>query len=217
MRRRMAIGRTIIVFISVAAITVAGIGVAVAAIRPNPGLPSSLASSSSSQTIATTTSSTSSAASTETVGLQRSGPISNYPAAWGIYSSCPGFSTQGEIATASNLSNVTYPDSWNTTTIETLSQVYESIVESSTFANTASGHGWVVYSWSFEQGDSPDLPSYIVGNFILTNATSPNGYVTAYYEVPNGNVTVSSLTTTLTVWCNTSAPNDGTSSTTTQG
>src|SRR5450759_2447741 len=127
--------------------------------------------------------------STEATGLQRSGPISTYPAAWGLYSSCPGFSTQGNTTTLSNLSIVTYPNSWNTTTIVTLDQVYESIIGSSAFAQTASGHGWVVYSWVFDQGGSTNMPPYsndIIGYFILTNETSPNGYVTAYYDIQNG-------------------------------
>lgn len=136
--------------------------------------------------------------------LPRSGPISRYPAAWGIYSSCPGFSKQGNTTTLNGLTSVSYPNSWNTTTIVTLAQVYDSIIDSSAFAGVASGHGWVVYSWFFVQGGSNNPFSNgdtIVGFFILTNGVSPNGYVTAYYDIQNGDVSIGSLTTTVTVVC----------------
>jgi len=145
--------------------------------------------------------------------LQRSGPISTYPAAWGLFSSCPGFPTQGNITTL-GLGNVTYPNSWNTTTIVTLNQVYESIISSSVFTNVSSGHRWVVYSWSFIQGSSSNLSpnsTDIVGYFILTNAYAPDGYVTAYYNIENGSGALSSVSTTVTVYC----PSFSTSSITT--
>jgi hypothetical protein len=134
----------------------------------------------------------------------RSGPISTYPAAWSIYSSCPGFQHTGNTTTLSNLSTIAYPDSWNTTTVVTLSQVYQDIIGSSAFATISAGHGWVVYSWSFIQGGSTNMPpnsNDIVGYFILTNGASPNGYVTAYYNIQNGSVAVSALATTVTVSC----------------
>jgi len=145
--------------------------------------------------------------------LQRSGPMSTYPAAWGLFSSCPGFPTQGNITTL-GIGNLTYPNSWNTTTIVTLYQVYESIIDSSDFANATSGTGWVVYSWYFVRGGSNNpFPSgnTIVGNFILTNSIEPDGYVTAYYNIVNGSVALSAVTTTVTVYC----PSFSTSSTTT--
>jgi hypothetical protein len=42
----------------------------------------------------------------------------------------------------------------------------------------------------------------IVGFFILTNGTTPNGYVTAYYDIQNGAVAVG-YETTVTVACST--------------
>jgi hypothetical protein len=140
-----------------------------------------------------------------TTHLPRSGPISTYPASWSIYSGCPGSNTQGNTTTL-GLGRITYPNSWNTTTIVTLTQVYDSIIGSSAFVNATSGHGWVVYSWFFAQGGSnnpfPD-GNTIVGFFILTNGVSPNGYVTAYYDIQNGEVSLStpSTTVTLTVVC----------------
>ena len=140
-----------------------------------------------------------------TTHMPRSGPISTYPASWGIYSGCLGANTQGNLTTL-GLGRITYPNSWNTTTIVTLTQVYGSIIDSSAFVNASSGHGWVVYSWNFVQGgsDSPFPSDYtIVGFFILTNGVSPNGYLTAYYDIQNGEVLLStpSVTSTLSVVC----------------
>jgi len=141
----------------------------------------------------------------DTTTLPQSGPISTYPASWGIYSGCPGVNTQGNTITL-GLGRITYPDSWNTTTIVTLTQVYDAIIGSSAFVNVASGHGWVVYSWYFVQGGSNNpFPNgnTIVGFFILTNGASPNGYVTAYYDIQNGEVSLStpSMTSTVSVVC----------------
>ena len=106
----------------------------------------------------------------------------------------------------SGLTSVSFPNSWSTTTVVTLTQVYDTIIDASAFVNVASGHGWVVYSWNFVQGgsDSPFPSDYaIVGFFILTNGVSPNGYVTAYYDIQNGEVSLSTprVTSTLSVVC----------------
>jgi hypothetical protein len=125
---------------------------------------------------------------TSTAELPRSGPISTYPASWGIFSGCPGVNTHGNTTTI-GLGRTTYPNSWNTTSIVTLTQIYDSIIGSSAFVNASSGHGWVVYSWVFVYGGSTSMPPFsydIIGYFILTNGVSPNGYVTAYYDIQNG-------------------------------
>jgi len=145
-----------------------------------------------------------------TTTVPRSGPVSTYPASWGIYSGCPGVNTQGSTTTLNGLTSMSYPNSWNTTTIVTLTQVYDTIIGSSAFVNVVSGHGWVVYSWDFRQGGSNNpFPNgnTIVGFFILTNSDSPNGYVTAYYDILNGDVSLSTpgVTSTLTVVCSSSA------------
>lgn len=129
-----------------------------------------------------------------TTNLSRSGPISTYPSAWGFYSSCPGFNTEGNTTTLVD----------NTTTLATLTQVYGSITSSSAFTSVAYGHGWVVYSWVSNDGGSGNMPPYsidIIGYFILTNGVSPNGYVTAYYDIQNGQVSVGSETATVTAVC----------------
>ena len=140
---------------------------------------------------------------TSTTELPRSGPISTYPAAWGFYSSCPGFNAQGNTTTL-GLTPEEYPNSWNTTKIVTLTQIYDSIIDSPAFASVTSGHGWVVYSWVSDEGGSGNMPPYsndIIGYFILTNGVSPNGYVTAYYDTQDGGVSIGSETTTVTVVC----------------
>jgi len=132
--------------------------------------------------------------------LPRSGPISTYPASWGFYSSCPGFNTKGNTTTLVSVDNTTTPAH--------LAQVYGSIIASSDFTSVTSGHGWVIYSWVSNEGGSGNMPPYsndIIGYFILTNGVSPNGYVTAYYDIQNGQVSVGSETTTVTVVCPTVA------------
>jgi hypothetical protein len=140
---------------------------------------------------------------TSTTYLPRSGPISTYPAAWGFYSSCNGFNSKGNTTTL-GLGSVAYPDSWNTTYVVTLTQVYGGILNDPSFARATLGHGWVVYSWVFNEGGSGNMPPYsndIIGYFILTNGVSPNGYVTAYYDIQNGEVTIGNPTKTVTVVC----------------
>lgn len=142
--------------------------------------------------------------SSGTAAVRRSGPISTYPAAWGIFSSCPGQPKTGNITTFSNLSTNPYPDSWNTTKVVTLGQVYQAIISSPTFMDTTSGHGWVVSWWNFIPGASTDFPPDspdIVAYFIMTNATSPNGYVWAFYDIQTGAVANSSLETYAEVNC----------------
>jgi hypothetical protein len=135
-------------------------------------------------------------------GLQGTGPISSFPAAW--VASCPGQNTEGNTSTFSNLSQVAYPDSWNTTRVVSLAQIYGGIINSSAFMSVASGHGWVVSSWAFDEGGSSNEPpgsNDIIGYFIMTNGTSPNGYVAAYYDIQTGGVTIGTYQTTLTVEC----------------
>src|SRR2546427_8380989 len=72
--------------------------------------------------VATSTSAEQTAAKT-----QRSGPISTFPASWTSFCDPK---VKGNTTTKSNLSNVTYPDLWNTTTVVHLAQVYQTIVDS---------------------------------------------------------------------------------------
>lgn len=47
----------------------------------------------------------------------------------------------------------------------------------------------------------PPYSNDIIGYFVLTNGATPNGYVTAYYDIQNGQVSVGSETATVTVVC----------------
>ena len=47
----------------------------------------------------------------------------------------------------------------------------------------------------------PPYSNDIIGYLILTNGVSPNCYVTAYYDIQNGDVSIGSVTTTVTVVC----------------
>jgi hypothetical protein len=129
--------------------------------------------------VATRTSAEQTAAKT-----QRSGPISTFPAYWTSFCDPK---VKGNTTTKSNLSNVTYPDLWNTTTVVHLAQVSQTIVDSPAFVNVSTGHGWVVASWYFGERSGPVRPGYdIFGFFVLTKDGSPDGYVTTYYEILNG-------------------------------
>lgn len=137
-------------------------------------------------------------ASSSTATLRRSGPVSTFPAAWNPWSSCPGEPDTGNITTVDGLSTVSYPGSWNTTKVVTLGQVYQDIIGSANFTDAASGHGWVVFSWDFIPGASTNIPVNspdITAYFILTNSTSPIGYVYAYYDIRTGGVTMGPVDT----------------------
>ena len=220
MHRRTAVG--IPAFVAAIVVTAVVVAAAIFAAAPFkaaftktvPEISASIQTTTPAQTTTLTQVSTQTTTTTVTVvpttssfststGLQRSGPISTYPAAWSMYSVCPGFPKSGNTTTLTALPS-TYPNSWNTTTLVTLGQVYQDIITSSAFANIAPGHGWVVYSWGFIQGGNFVMPpnsNDIVGYFILTNTTSPNGYVTAYYDTQTGGVALSALETTVTVAC----------------
>ena len=120
--------------------------------------------------------------------LQRSGPVNTFPASWTSFCNVD---VKGNTTTVNSLAGVVYPDLWNTTTTVSLTEVYQRIVDSPAFMNVSSGHGWVTASWGFGERSGPVYPGYdIFGFFVLTNGTSPDGYVTAYYGILNGRVSV---------------------------
>ena len=147
---------------------------------------------------------TTSSFSTST-GLQRSGPISTYPACVEYVPSLPRLPQVREY-NHPNSAAWHLPNSWNTTTRVTLAKSTKTSSPHPAFANIAPGHGWSSpNSWGFIQGGNFVMPpnsNDIVGTyFILTNTTSPNGYVTAYYDTQTGGVALSVLETTVTVAC----------------
>jgi len=140
--------------------------------------------------------------STESAGLERSGPISTFPIAW--MSSCSGENTEGNTSTA-YVGMEGYPGTGNATIIPTLEHAYDSIVNSAAFMNVTSSRGWIVASWEYLPGAGTNIPpgsNDIVGLFILINGTSPNGYVMAFYDTQNGGVAVS-YQQNLTIACST--------------
>lgn len=177
--KRAAIGKTGVIIAIVVIIIVAAIGLEMQtkAVAPN----------------ASDSTLTSSGVGT----FKGSGPVSTFPAAWSPWSSCPGEPNSGNVTTVLNgLSTTTFPDSWNTTSIVTLGQVYQDIINSPAFMRTVSEHGWVVFSWNFIPNASTNLPPNtpdVVAYFILTNATSPSGYVSAFYDIQTGGVAMSSV------------------------
>jgi hypothetical protein len=76
-----------------------------------------------------------------------------------------------------------------------LSQVYSSIVNSSSFKTASSGHKWVTTNWSVQEDSgagSSDV--YVVGQFVTFASgifgDSPEQYITAYYNLGTGTVNV---------------------------
>ncbi len=119
----------------------------------------------------------------------RSGPISTFPASWicsdGAFSA-PSNISSGSRTTTNELSGIVYPDLWNTTTRVSLVDVYATIIHSPAFVNVSSGDGWVTTSWWFDSAIEHDIH----GEFILTNGTSPVGYVSVSYDILNSKVTI---------------------------
>lgn len=123
---------------------------------------------------------TSLSGSSSSPSVERSGPISTYPASW---TDACGLPVHGNLTTSesfmSSAANIT------------LSQVYSNIVNSASFKNVSVGLGWVTTSWSMQEDSGPSGSyGYVVGQFVLLNANQPDGYVQANYNLETGAVTV---------------------------
>lgn len=113
-------------------------------------------------------------------GPERSGPISTYPRSW--YDAC-GLPVQGNATTIVN----ELPTGLNIT----LAQVYSAVVNSASFKNISVGLGWVTTSWTNQEDSGPiGSHQYVTAQFVLLNASAPDGYVQANYNVVTGGVGV---------------------------
>jgi len=113
-------------------------------------------------------------------GLERSGPLSTWPASW---TDACGLPVSGNDTT--NVSEL--PTGVNAT----LSQVYSDIVNSASFKNVSTGLGWVTTSWGNQEDSGPSGSyTYVVAQFVLLDASGPDGYVQANYNVATGGVTI---------------------------
>ena len=122
--------------------------------------------------------------STPTGTLFRSGPISTFPVSW--LSPC-NQSASGNVTTGTylGLNSSSALDHIN------LDQVYQQILNSSTFPYRSVGHGWVVAEWYEIGGSGSDAGGgQVVGYFILTSDGVPSGYIHAFYDPLSGTTTM---------------------------
>jgi hypothetical protein len=117
-----------------------------------------------------------------------SGPISTFPASWGApcaRSDYGGMTTHNDIQSglpyAIGVANFT------------LSQIYSSIVNSSSFKTASSGQKWVTTGWNLVlDSDGGNSTVYVVGQFVTFASgifgDSPEQYITAYYDLGTGAV-----------------------------
>jgi hypothetical protein len=123
---------------------------------------------------------TSLSGASSTSGVERSGPISTYPASW---TDACGLPVQGNLTTNESF----IPSSTNIT----LNQVYSDIINSANFTHVSVGLGWVTTSWSIQEDSGPGYSyEYVIGQFVLLNASHPDGYVQGNYNLETGAVTV---------------------------
>ena len=120
-----------------------------------------------------------------TGNMERTGPISSFPASW--------LDPCNQSATG-NVTTATYLDLNSSSVLDhiNLEQVYEQIVNSSSFAYRSVGNGWVVTQWD-EAGESAGGAApvvQVVGTFMLTNGGAPSGYIYAFYNPTNGTVAI---------------------------
>jgi hypothetical protein len=116
---------------------------------------------------------------------ERSGPISTWPASWTDFCRLHATGTRttdNEILTGPGHA---LPES--------LDQIYDSIVNSTSFKNASAGHGWVTIYWGLqEDGDA----GYAVGQFLLLFGNLPEGVIQAFYNLDTMAVSVAIVTGT---------------------
>jgi hypothetical protein len=120
-----------------------------------------------------------------TGNLERTGPISSFPASW--------LDPCNQSATG-NTTTMAYLGLNSSSVLDhiNLEQVYGQIVNSSSFAYQSVGNGWVVTQWD-EAGESASDTTpvvQVVGTFILTSGGAPSGYVYAFYNPVNVTVAI---------------------------
>jgi len=130
---------------------------------------------------------------------RQSGPISTFPAWW--VATCNRVVTGDMVTEAGGLADATSILGHNIT----LDQVYEAIINSSTFIQLSQGHGWVVAEWNSGYGGGGYPGNYtaieqVTGLFVLTSCGAPAGYIDAYYDLLTGTAS-SYFTSFLTTSC----------------
>ena len=154
----------------VVVVIISGGAVALVALTSSPNSPSG--------------SSTPSSGAASGPGVERSGPISTFPAAWN--NPC-GLPAHGNVTTTNGIASSFNPGVANFS----LSEVYSRIVNSVAFRNASLGLGWVTTSWSIYHVGGPNGSyAYVAGQFDFVSADHPVGYAQANYNLETGAVTV---------------------------
>ena len=119
--------------------------------------------------------------------LERSGPISTWPASWSNVCNIPGESTGNDTTNVDNI-HTSYTQGLGNLTLDHL---YSRIIDSQSFQNYTVGKGWETTYWGSQLISGPGYSdSYVVATFILLQSQGrPDGYLTAYYNIANASVT----------------------------
>lgn len=154
----------------VVVVIIAGGAIALGALSSSPGSPSG--------------SSTLGSGTASGTGVERSGPISTFPAAWN--NPC-GLPVHGNDTTTNGITSGFNPGVANFS----LSEVYSTMVNSAAFRNVSKGLGWVTTSWNIYHGGSPSGSyTYVAAQFDLISAGHPVGYAQVNYNLETRVVTV---------------------------
>ena len=110
---------------------------------------------------------TSLSTSSSSSGLERSGPISTYPASWTDCGAPAHGNTTTDNQIPSQSASMGAPNL-------TLSQLYSKIVNSPNFTTTSLGHGWVTNYWGLQEDSGPGYSyEYVIAQFVLVFRTTP--------------------------------------------
>ena len=178
--RRPAIARALIALVATVVVVTGVVGFVTYTSGSGPSQTSSTQGPGTVTTSSTQTSSSPSSSS----GAERSGPISTYPASW---TDVCGLPVHGNDTTNNGIASSFTPGVANFS----LSQVYSDIVSSASFENVSIGLGWVTTDWGIQQDSGPGGSyEYAVGQFVLLNASEPDGFVQANYNLETGAVAI---------------------------
>jgi hypothetical protein len=135
-------------------------------------------------------------ASHGTSHLERSGPISTWPASWTDF--CPSTFLGIKLPVFGNKTTVNEMVSSPVTPMPTvgLDAIYAAIVNSSDFQNITAGLGWVTIDWGLQyDSGGGHAYEYVTGQFVILSGNHPDqdivgGGIQAFYNVETGAVSI---------------------------
>lgn len=128
--------------------------------------------------------------------IERSGPVSTWPASWTDFCSQSVFGIRLPVfgTKTTNVQMLASPG--GTLPNDSLDQIYARIVNSTGFKNASSGFGWVTIFWGLQEAGPVGSPSeYAIGQFILISGGRPDpaisfGIIQADYNLSTGSVSI---------------------------